>query len=178
MLSKGLLLAAIIIPIILAMLFLASTISNNDNLASRIDIQLVREEMKLVSFGVTENVGAERRDILFINNDGSMIFSPELGYGEQERGKVSIDDLKILKSFITDSGLLLIDGEEFIPDELPERFVRYTLTIDIDNSNKRYQWVEPTDEFEPSNAPPLLIRLKDMIYCISNKAELYAIRCS
>ncbi len=179
MISRGLLLAVIIIPLILAMLFLASSlIGNTSNLTNRIDVQLVREEMTAVSFGVTENIGAERRDVLFINDDGSMIFSPELGYGEQERDNISINDLKIMKSFITNSGLLLIKEKEFMPNELPERFVRYTLTINIDSSNKRFQWVEPTDEFEPSNAPPLLIKLKDMIYCISNKAELYDIRCS
>ncbi len=179
MISKGLLLASIIIPLILGMLFLVSNlIDNTSNPTSRIDVQLVREEMKVVSFGVTENIGAERRDVLFINNDGSIIFSPQIGYGEQERSNISLNDLKMMKSFIMNSGLLFIEEKEFMPNELSERFVRYTLTINIDSSNKRFQWIEHSNEFEPSNAPSLLIKLKDMIYCISNKAELYAISCS
>lgn len=179
MISKGLLLTSIIIPVILGLLFLASnTIDNTSDLNNRIDIQLIREEMKLVSFGVTENIGADRRDVLFINNDGSILFSPELGYGEQERGNISINNLKIIKSFITNSGLLFINEEEFRPEQLPERFVRYTLTINIDSNNKRFQWIESNNEFDPSNTPPLLIKLKDMIYCMTDKAELYGIRCS
>lgn len=180
MISKGLLVIAIIIPIILGILFIASNIPDNQDASidNRINIQLVREEMQLVSFGVTENVGSERRDILFVDDDGSILFSPELGQGEPERNKISINDLKIIKSFITDSGILLIEEGEFLPNSLPEKFVRYTLTINIDNTSKRFQWVENKDEFEPSNAPPLLIRLKDMIYCMTGKAELYAIKCS
>ena len=184
MILKGLLIIAVIIPIVLGALFLIS-INNNESPTiasevSRLNIQLIREEVRKVSFGVTEQIGAERRDIIFIRDDGSVLFSPDIGYGEQERSNLSIDDLKRIRSYILESGLLFIDKEDFIPDDesLPDEFIRYTLILTIDNSNKRFQWIEHGSEFDPSNAPPLLIRLKDIIYCSTNKADVYGITCS
>ncbi len=170
MVLKWVLISAMVIPIIVALVLL----NLNNNAPERIDIQLIREEMHIIDFRITENISTKKRDLLFIDNS-SILFNSDNNLSEHT---ISNDDLKRLRDFITGAGVLLIDREEFIPEQLEGQFVRYTLIINIDNHSKRFQWVESDDEFEPSIAPPLIIKLKDIIYCIAKKGELYGIECS
>ncbi len=166
---RWILVSIVIIPIIFTIILFNNLFSNSES----IDIQFIREEASAI--GIIESIEVEKRDILFINENGKVLFNRN---NITEHSNISNEDLKRLRYFIRESGLLSINKEEFIPEQLPKQFIRYTLTIKIDNYSKRFQWVENTNEFEPSITPPLLVKLKDTIYCITKRAELYGIKCS
>lgn len=176
MISYYLIAAAIIIPSILAILMVTSLDKAEVKNYSSINIQLIREEMRTVSFNVVENVGSERRDTLFINNDGVVLFNSETD-GKQERTRLDSNELAKIRALILESGLMYIQENEFNKSS-KELFTRYTLLVSVDSNSKRFQWVEDTLANEPSDVPPLLIYTKDRIYCITGKAELYSISCS
>ncbi len=169
------LLLALVIPIILAIIFLTSS-TTRETTSVRINMELIREEMRIVDFGAVESIGAIKRDMLFISDDGYALFAQEMEQGKQERIKIRDSDIERMRAFIIDSGLLNIEEREFGSEDLQGEFVRYTLLIRVNNDEKRFKWVE-SSEFEPSDVPPLLIYLKDMAYCITNKAVLYNITC-
>jgi len=166
---RWILVSIVIIPIIFTIMLFNNLFSNSE----RLDIQFIREEANAIS--IAERIEIEKRDILFIKGNGDVLFNRN---NITEYDNISNEDLKKLRYFIRESGLLSINKEEFIPEQLPKQFVRYTLTMKVDNYSKRFQWIENTNEFEPSITPPLLIKLKDIIYCITKRAELYSIRCA
>lgn len=160
---KTFLLGSLIIVVLLA-IFLILTLNKTKN---NMTIQLIREEV---------NISINKKDTLYITSDGVGIFNIN-----QENRTINIngEQLTRIKGYIMDSGLLNMEINEFKPVHLPDRFVRYTLIINLDNKTKSFKWVEyESNEFSPSIVPPLLLHLKDMIYCLSNVNEYYNIKCS
>lgn len=165
--SKKVLIAAATIPIIITLVIAIPKISpGSDQTATtgtslQVRIQFANETMKRVSFGVTENVGAQRSETLIIENDGTAFYSvnAEGEKGSQTRFKVNNDDLKRVKALIVETGFMQIPKEQFAPRDDITQFIRYTLTVDLNGNTKTIQWVD-----EPSAkdfAPALLANLAD-----------------
>lgn len=173
MISRALIAIAGIISIILATLSIAS-INNVEKSDNKINIQLIREEIKLIDFNVVENIGVEESDIITIRNDGVALFDSK---DRSEKLNINTNDLAKLRSLVLESGLMYIPNNEF-NKSTRDTFIKYTLMINVDSEKKEFVWIEDRIEDEPSSVPPLLIHIKDTIYCITGKAELYSIRCS
>ncbi len=75
------------IPVIVALLISVPLITKNEipisaaNSSDIIEIEYTKHQLKKISFGVTERVGAQKTEILYIKNNGDLKDSvTELGY--------------------------------------------------------------------------------------------------
>lgn len=169
---KAFLLGSLIIVVVLSILLILTLNKTKNDMT----IQLIREEVSLPKGDINYNLSINKKDTIYITSDGVGLFNIN-----QQNRTVNIkgEQFTRIKSYIMDSGLLNMEINEFKPDHLPERFVRYTLVINLDNTIKNFKWIEyESNEFNPSIVPPLLLHLKEMIYCTTNVHEYYNVKCS
>lgn len=165
--SKKALIAAAVIPIIIALAIAIPKISpgtqTGTSAPSEMRIQFVAEDMKRVSFGVTETIGAKKSETLIINNDGSALYNVNVEgeKGSQSRFQVDALQLKRIKALLLETGFMQIPNERFDARENATEFTRYTLTVNLNGSTKTIEWVD-----EPSAkdfVPALLYMIGDTI---------------
>lgn len=173
--SKKILIAVAVIPVIIAISVAIPRISpgadqvpatTTVSASSQISIQFVKEDMRRVSFGVTENIGSEKREILIINSDGSALYNldAEGGKGSQTRFKVDSVDLKRIKALVAETGFMQLPMERFTLKDDAQEFKRFTITVNVDSQTKRIQWFNEsaTEDF----VPPLLLRIEAMLLSV------------
>ena len=165
--SKKVLIAAATIPVIIALAIAIPKISPGDQTATttsvQIRIQFVKEDMKRVSFGVTETIGAKRSETLIINNDGTALYNVNVEgeKGSQTRFQIDAQELKRIKALIAETGFMQIPKEQFDARDNATEFTRYTLTVNLNDSTKKVQWVDESSSKE--FVPALWIMLRDTL---------------
>ena len=93
------------IPIIVALLISVPLLTKNEiptsaaNSFDFIEIEYTKHQLKKISYGVTERVGAQKTEILYIKNDGTLKYSvTEQGYLQPDiRSKLDEKNLVKLK---------------------------------------------------------------------------------
>lgn len=174
MLSKKVTLAFIVSAIIVIAIIALQAISSSSTIpaSAKMSIQFTREEMKRVGFGVVERVAADKRESIVIGDDGKGFYTLTQGSNNiQKEFSIDNDTLKRLRSLISDFGLLALDINRDSMDD--DEFLRYTISVNVDGSSKIIRWVErlKMDEMEPSDIPPILIRVRDMLLNIMQSAN-------
>ncbi|MFY3740315.1 MAG: hypothetical protein HMLIMOIP_000752 [Candidatus Nitrosomirales archaeon] len=163
--SKRLLIAVAVVIVVIALAIAIPKISPGGqgatNTPTEMRISFVKEDMKRVSFGVTENIGSQKSETLIINNDGTAFYtlSVEGEKGSQTKFQVDGQELKRIRALITETGFMQIPKEQFDPSDNATEFTRYTLTATFGSSTKTIQWVN--EESSKDSVPALLTRLKD-----------------
>ena len=102
------------IPIIVALLIAVPLVTKNEipisaaNSFDTIEIEYTKHQLKKISNGVTERVGAQKTEILFIKNDGALKYSiTELGYLQPDtRSKLDQTKLNKIKALIKETGFI------------------------------------------------------------------------
>ena len=165
--SKRLLIAVGVVIAIIAVAIAIPKISPGGqaatNTPTEMRISFVKEDMKRVSFGVTENIGSQKSETLIINNDGAAFYtlSVEGEKGSQTKFQVDGQELKRIRALITETGFMQIPKEQFDPRDNATEFTRYTLTAAFGSSTKTIQWVN--EESSKDSVPALLTMLKDTL---------------
>jgi len=167
--SKKVLLALAAIAVMIALAIAISKTSPGDqassttNTSAQIKIEFVKEDMKRVSFGVTETGGTRGSERLIINNDGTALYnaSVEGGKGSQNRFQVDPQELKRIRALVSETGFMQITKEQFDPRNDAIEFTRYTLTVSLDSSTKTIRWVDESSAKD--FAPALLTNLGDIM---------------
>jgi len=155
------------IPIIIALIIAIPKISPGDqptnSTPAQMRIQFAVEEMKRVSFGVTETIGAKKSETLIINNDGTALYNVDVEgeKGSQTRFQVAVQELKRIRAIIAETGFMQISKEQFGPRDNATEFTRYTLTASLDGSAKTIQWVDESSSKD--SVPALLTMLRDTL---------------
>ncbi len=173
MLSKKITLISIIVAVIVITLFALQVISSSSTVVptTKMSIQFIKEDVRRIGFGVVERVAAEKRESIIINDNGKGFYTMQQGSNIiQKEFTVDDDTLKRLRSLISDYGLLSVNiNKESIDDE--NEFLRYTLSITVDGNSKILRWVERlnVDEMRPTDVPPLLIRVRDVLLSIMSE---------
>lgn len=161
------LIAAAVIPIIIALAIAIPKLSPSGDQtatsASPLRIEYIKEDMKRISYGVTERTGALKSETLLIDEKGQAYYNLNIEgeKGSQTKFQVSQQDMKRLKAIITDTGFMFIPKSEFAIKEDANEFTRYTLKITLDNQVKTVQWVN--EDASQDFVPPLLIMLSDTL---------------
>ncbi|MEM1942105.1 MAG: hypothetical protein QW248_04510 [Candidatus Nitrosocaldus sp.] len=191
-LSKKAIFALVIVAIavitIFAIQIISSYVGNSSSSTTQLErgsisLQFTREEMRRVSFGIVERFAAEKVESMSIQADGRALYSMQQGINNVQREfRVPSERLKSIQSFISDTGLF--DAVPHLKDEVgsSDTFTRYTVTVTLDGSSKSLRWAESirTDEFAPSDVPPLLIRLRCMLMQVMSEpagVEFNMTRC-
>lgn len=165
--SKRLLIVVAFVIVIIALAIAVPKISPGGqattNAPTEMRIEFINEEMKRVSFGVTESIGAQKSETLIINNDGIAFYtlSVEGEKGSQTKFQIDGQELKRIRALITETGFMHIPKEQFEPRDNVTEFTRYTLTASFGSSTKTVQWVDESSSKD--TVPALLTMIKDTL---------------
>ena len=156
---KPIVLVIAAIPAIIAILIAIPLITKSDipysaaNPNDIVEIEYTKHQLKKISFGVTERIGAQKTEILLIQNNGEIKYTvTEDGYPKPDV-KSHLDDqtLRKLKALIKETGFISIPSESFpIRDNVTD-FQKSNIKITLNGRVNQINWPEQnaTDKFIP-----------------------------
>jgi hypothetical protein len=156
---KPIILVLAAIPAIVAILIVIPLITKSDipysasNPNDVIEIEYTKHQLKKISFGVTERIGAQKTEILLIKNNGEITYTvTEDGYPKPDVSS-HLDDQKLrkLKALIKETGFISIPSESFpIRDNVTD-FQKSNIKITLNGRVNQINWPEQnaTDKFIP-----------------------------
>ena len=147
------------IPIIVALLISVPLITKNEipisaaNSFDNIVIEYTKHQLKKISYGVTERVGAQKTEILYIKNDGSLKYSvTEQGYLQPDiRSKLDEAKLNKIKALIKETGFIAIPSESFSIIESVTEYQKSNVKVTLNGQVNQIYWPEQnaTTQFIP-----------------------------
>ena len=147
------------IPVIVALLISVPLLTKNEipmsaaNSVDKIEIEYTKHQLKKVSYGITERVGAQKTEILLIKNDGDIKYSvTEKGYIQPDvRSKLDTKKLDKLKSLIKETGFISIPSESFSILENVTDYQKSNVKITLNGRVNQIHWPEQnaTSDFIP-----------------------------
>ncbi|MDO8640784.1 MAG: hypothetical protein Q7R33_04515 [Nitrosarchaeum sp.] len=156
---KPIVLVIAAIPVIIAILIAIPLITKSDipysaaNPNDVIEIEYTKHQLKKISFGVTERIGAQKTEILLIKNNGEIKYTvTEDGYPKPDiRSHLDDQKLRKLKALIKETGFISIPSESFpIRDNVTD-FQKSNIKITLNGRVNQINWPEQnaTDKFIP-----------------------------
>jgi hypothetical protein len=147
------------IPVIFAILIGISLISQPEipysaaNPNDVLKIEYTKHQLKEVSFGVTERVGAYKSEILSIQNNGDTRYTiTEEGSTKPDKfTKLDADKMKKLTALIKETGFISIPSESFPVNDDIKEYQKSSLKITLNGQVKQIHWPEQnaTEKFVP-----------------------------
>ncbi|QLH07525.1 hypothetical protein [Nitrosopumilus ureiphilus] len=154
------------IPVIVAILISVPLLTKNEiptsaaNSADKIEIEYTKHQLKKISYGITERVGAQKTEILYIKNDGDIKYSvTEQGYLQPDiRSKLDKEKLEKLKALIKETGFIAIPSESFSILENATEYQKSNVKITLNGRVNQIHWPEQnaTSDF----IPPIIIMVQ------------------
>ena len=156
---KPIILVIAAIPAIVAILIAIPLITKSDipysaaNPNDIVEIEYTKHQLKKISFGVTERVGAQKTEILLIKNNGEIKYTvTEDGYPKPDISS-HLDDQKLrkLKALIKETGFMSIPSESFLIRDNVADFQKSNIKITLNGRVNQINWPEQnaTDKFIP-----------------------------
>ena len=156
---KPIVLVIAAIPAILAILIAIPLITQTEipysasNSNDVIEIEYAKYQLKKISFGVTERVGAQKTEILLIKNNGEIKYSVTENSYPKPDVKSFLDEQKLrkLKALIKETGFISIPSESFpIRDNVTD-FQKSNIKVTLNGRINQINWPEQnaTDKFIP-----------------------------
>jgi len=138
------------IPVIVALLLSVPLIIKNEipisaaNSSDRIEIEYTKHQLKKISYGITERVGAQKTETLFIKNDGTLKYSiTEQGYLQPDvRSKLDEAKLNKIKALIKETGFMAIPYESFAILENATEYQKSNVKIILNGRVNQIHWPE------------------------------------
>jgi hypothetical protein len=138
------------IPVIVALLLSVPLIIRNEipisaaNSFDTIEIEYTKHQLKKVSFGITERVGAQKTEILLIKNNGELKYSvTNQGYLQPDI-KSKLDEKKLgkLKALIKETGFIAIPSESFPIFENATEYLKSNVKVTLNGQVNQIHWPE------------------------------------
>ena len=149
------------IPVIVALLLSVPLIIKNEipisaaNSFDKIEIEYAKHQLKKISYGITERVGAQKTEILYIKNDGTLKYSvTEQGYLQPDvRSKLDEAKLNKIKALIKETGFMAIPSESFAILENATEYQKSNVKITLNGRENQIHWPaqNATSDFYSSN---------------------------
>ena len=174
---KPIILAVGAIPVILALLIAISLLTTTEIPITAvspndvIEFEYTKHQLKKISFGVTEQIEAQKTEILIIRNDGSVRYTiTENGILQPDK-IYHIDEaaIKKLTAMIKETGFISIPSESFpIHDDIDE-YQKSSLKISLNGQLNTIYWPEQnaTEKF----VPPIITLVQSELDNIINQIE-------
>ena len=172
---KPVILALGAVPAIVAILIALPLLTKADipfsaaNSSDVFEFEYVKHQLKKVSFGITERLGAQKTEILIIKNDGQISYSvSEDGNLKPEiKSKLDEDRLNKLKAIIKETGFIAIPSESFPIMENVAEYQKSNVKITLNGQTNRIHWPEQnaTEKF----IPPIITMVEAQLDKINNQ---------
>ncbi|MGI9567412.1 MAG: hypothetical protein ACR2LL_10435 [Nitrosopumilus sp.] len=150
------------IPVIVALLISVPLITKNEiptsaaNSLDKIDIEYTKHQLKKISYGVTERIGAQKTEVLFIKNNGDLKYSlTEQGYLQPDiRSKLDETKLNKIKALIKETGFIEIPSESFPIMENATEYQKSNVKITLNGRENQIHW--PEQNVTSGFIPPII----------------------
>lgn len=154
------------IPVIVALLISVPLLTKNEipvsaaNSFDRLDIEYTKHQLKKISNGITERVGAQTTEILWIKNDGELKYSvSEGGYLQPDiRSKLDKATLDRIKALIKETGFMSIPSESFTVPENVTEYQKSNVKVTLNGRVNQIHW--PEQDITPDFIPPIIIMVE------------------
>ncbi len=166
------------IPVIIALLISVPLITKNEipisaaNSFDNIEIEYTKHQLKKISNGVTERVGAQKTEILFIKNDGEIKYSvTELGYLQPDiRSKLDEKKLNKIRALIKETGFIAIPSESFSILENVTEYQKSNVKVTLNGQTNQIHW--PEQNATAQFIPPIITMVEsELDHIISEISE-------
>ncbi len=147
------------IPVIVALLISVPLLTKNEipisaaNSFDYLEIEYTKHQLKKISNSVTERIGAQKTEILYIKNDGSIKYSvTELGYPQPDiRSKLDEKKFNKIKALIKETGFIAIPSESFSIIESVTEYQKSNVKVTLNGEVNQIYWPEQnaTSQFIP-----------------------------
>ena len=147
------------IPVIIALLISVPLLTKNEipmsaaNPYDKIEIEYTKHQLMKISNGVTERIGAQKTEILYIKNDGDVKYSiTEQGYLQPDiHAKLDQEELEKLKALIKETGFIAIPSESFSILDNVTKYQKSNVKITLNGHVNQIFWPEQnaTSDFIP-----------------------------
>lgn len=156
---KPIMLAVGAIPVIVALLIAIPLITKPDipfsaaNPNDTIRIEYTKHQLTKISFGVTEDVKAQKTEILLIKNNGEIEYSvTKEGYPQPKiKSELSENELRKLTALIKETGFIEIPSESFPVKDNVIDYQKSNVKIILNGQVKQIHWPQQnaTEKFIP-----------------------------
>ena len=161
------------IPVIVALLISVPLLTKNEipisaaNSYDKIEIEYTKHQLKKIFYGVTERVGAQKTEILYIKNDGKLKYSLiENGYIEPDlRSNLSPEKLLKIKALIKETGFTAIPSESFAILQNATDYQKSNIKVTLNGHVNQIHWPEQnaTSDFIPPIITMVELELDNII---------------
>ena len=150
------------IPVIAALLISLPLIVKNEiptsaaNYTDEIEIEYTKHQLKKISNGITERVGAQKTEILYIKNDGKTKYSvTEHGYLKPDiRSNLDEKKLNKIKALIKETGFIAIPSESFKVFDNVTEYQKSNVKITLNGHVNQIHW--PQQNVTSDFIPPII----------------------
>jgi hypothetical protein len=172
---KPIMLAVGAIPVIVALLIAIPLITKPDipfsaaNPNDTIRIEYTKHQLTKVSFGVTENVKAQKTEILLIKNNGEIEYSvTKEGYPQPKiKSELSEKEIRKLTALIKETGFIEIPSESFpVKDDVID-YQKSNVKIILNGQIKQIHW--PQQNATEKFIPPIIIMVESQLDQVINQ---------
>jgi len=166
------------IPVIVALLISVPMLTKNEipisaaNSFDYIEIEYTKHQLKKISFGVTERVTAQKTEILYIKNDGTLKYSvTEQGNLEPDiRSKLDEKKLNKIRALIKETGFIAIPSESFSILENVTEYQKSNVKVTLNGLTNQIHW--PEQNATAQFIPPIITMVEsELDYIISEISE-------
>jgi len=166
------------IPVILAALIAAPMIMNPQvpfsaaNADDKIAIELVKYDLKRISFGVTDKLAPQKTEILTVSDDGTLKYTRTTGTGPSTKSlTLPKANMTKLTALVKETGFMQLPIDSISADESKTEFTKFSLKVTLNGKTKQIQWPEQnaTSAFIPPLISNMELELEKLItYAIQN----------
>jgi hypothetical protein len=172
---KPIMLAVGAIPVIVALLIAIPLITKPDipfsaaNPNDTIRIEYTKHQLTKVSFGVTEDVKAQKTEILLIKNNGEIEYSvTKEGYPQPKiKSELSEKEIRKLTALIKETGFIEIPSESFPVKDDVINYQKSNVKIILNGQVKQIHW--PQQNATEKFIPPIITMVESQLDQVINQ---------
>ncbi|MBI3841977.1 MAG: hypothetical protein HY295_02335 [Thaumarchaeota archaeon] len=128
-----------------------------------ISVEYSKQHLKKVTFGLTETIGAQKTDLLLIQNDGGVTYSvTKNGYPEPDvKYNIEKSELKKLTALIKETGFMQIPPSSFPIKSGVDEYDKFGIKVTLNGKSTNIQW--PEQNATETFIPPLFDAVKSQL---------------
>ncbi|NDB45784.1 MAG: hypothetical protein EB150_00945 [Nitrososphaeria archaeon] len=165
------------IPIILAALIAAPMIMNPQvpfsaaNADDKISIELIKYDLKKVSFGLTDKLVPQKSEVLTISDDGSLKYTLSTPDSSPVEKSLVLDKSQVTKltALIKETGYMQLPFDSIPADESVPQYTKFSLKVTLNGKTKQVQW--PEQNATSSFIPPLVSNVESELEGLLNQTK-------
>jgi len=150
------------IPVIIALLITVPLLTKNEipisaaNSFDYLEIEYTKHQLKKISNGIVERISAQKTEILYIKNDGTLKYSvTELGYIQPDiTSKLDEKKFNKIKAMIKETGFISIPSESFSILENVTEYQKSNVKVTLNGQVNQIYW--PEQNATTQSIPPII----------------------